>query len=62
MSATKHLSKEKHRARHIELHRALDELIADFALARKGPILSLPISNLIAWSYLETRRPTEHPR
>jgi len=56
----KRVSRDKHRMRHVELHRALDELLADFARTRKGTILDRQISELLAWSYQETKSPTEH--
>lgn len=50
---------ERHRQRHVQLHRALDELLADFIAHTKGPTLSRPIKDLIEWSYQQTIEPTE---
>ena len=50
---------EEHKARHIELHKALDELIADFI----GHTSKLPsdtsLMELMKWSHRQTLNPTE---
>lgn len=64
------LTGEAHRQRHVELHRMLDELYADFlrhnsaddmARARAGEPFGLerPIGDLLKWSYEQTQYPTE---
>jgi len=50
---------EEHRARHIELHRWLDELVADWVShTGKFPSTST-VMELIEWSHKETESPTE---
>jgi len=50
---------EEHKQRHIELHKAFDELLADWI----GHTESLPskstVMDLIQWSYQQTIEPTE---
>jgi hypothetical protein len=51
---------EEHRKRHEELHKALDELFADYIkhhLNRVG-FLNLTIEELLKWSHGETIQPT----
>lgn len=54
-------SKNKHAERHVELHKALDELFADYIIhhPEKSAYSSLPILELLQWSYLQTVKPTE---
>lgn len=53
------MTKEEHIARHIDLHRKLDELIADWI----GHTQNLPskstVMELMAWSHSQTIDPTE---
>lgn len=58
------LTPEAHQARHVELHRALDELFADYIGHHLGArqFLDLPIGTLLRWSYEQTQHPTELPR
>lgn len=60
---------EEHRTRHIELHRALDELVADFMQSRitnGGEYLpsKVPLTTLMYWSHAQTQNPedTHNPR
>jgi len=55
------MSKQEHIERHQKLHRALDELFADFIQhnPKKGNFTMLPIRELIEWSNLQTENPTE---
>ncbi len=52
---------EEHKARHVELHRSLDELLADFI----GHTGSLPsrttLDVFLRWSFEQTQDPTEVP-
>jgi hypothetical protein len=49
-----------HRLRHVELHRMLDELLADFFGHRRSATPSeTPILTLMQWSQAETIEPTE---
>lgn len=50
---------QEHIKRHQELHRALDELLADFISHQRGPILETPIKTLVAWSHQQTIYPDE---
>lgn len=50
-------AQEKHRQRHIELHRGFDELLADWIANTKEPPLNRPVKELIEWSYLQTCGP-----
>jgi len=60
---------EEHRTRHIELHRALDELAADFMqsqITNGGEYLpsKVPLTTLMYWSHAQTQNPedTHKPR
>ena len=49
-----------HKIRHEELHRALDELCADF-IGQMGKLPSnTPIYELMKWSHEQTINPTEN--
>lgn len=51
----------EHKKRHIELHKALDELFADFIIHYPNEIhfTQMPIIKLLEWSYQQTLEPTE---
>lgn len=54
------MTTEEHKQRHIELHRALDELAADF-INHTGKLPSTTtIMELVRWSYRQTQNPDEH--
>jgi hypothetical protein len=54
------LAPEQHRQRHIELHRAFDELAADFLTHNKGRLMSeTSIMELAQWSHQQTLNPAE---
>lgn len=54
------MTHDEHRARHEELHRALDELVADWAAHNRGVLPSTTsIMDLIIWSYEQTQDPVE---
>lgn len=56
------MTKEEHIQRHKELHRALDELFADYIQCNprhEGSYLEMPLRNLIDWSYRQTIDPDE---
>ena len=44
--------------RHVELHRALDELLACFIGEMKGPVLDRPILDLVKFSQAQAVSPT----
>jgi len=52
---------EEHKKRHIKLHRALDELFADFIFHHPDQIefLKMPIMKLMKWSHGQTIKPRE---
>jgi hypothetical protein len=51
---------EAHRARHIELHKAFDELLADYLMQHADALPSkMSLLELIEWSHQETITPTE---
>jgi hypothetical protein len=52
---------DDHRARHMQLHRAFDELYADFVRHHPGDhdFLQMPIERLLQWSHEQTINPTE---
>ncbi len=51
--------KSEHKARHRELHKALDELVADF-IDHTGALPSKTnLMELMDWSYLQSMTPTE---
>jgi len=53
------MTEQEHRARHQELHQALDELIADFARHNPGRTYSgSSIMDLMMWSFEQTQTPT----
>lgn len=55
------LTATEHKARHLELHRALDELIADF-LTHTGKLPSRStVMELMEWSYQQTIEPGTMP-
>lgn len=52
-------SPEEHKARHIELHRALDELAADWMRHTGKHMSSATVLELLEWSHKQTKNPTE---
>lgn len=51
---------KKHKERHVQLHAALDELVADFLTHNKWKQPSTTtIYELLKWSHKETFEPTE---
>jgi hypothetical protein len=57
------MTPDEHRQRHIELHKALDELFADFILHHPGQhgFLTMPLRQLLDWSYRQTSTPDDPP-
>jgi len=53
------MNKEEHKQRHIDLHAALDELLADFVEHNKGTVLRRPIIDLMEWSHRQCEEPDE---
>lgn len=52
------MTKEEHRQRHIELHKKLDELIADFISQTNYLPSQTSIHTLMSWSFEQTKNPT----
>lgn len=57
----KEIRGEKHKQRHIELHRALDELVADWATHTKSLPSKNTVLQLMHWANMEMVSPTEKP-
>ena len=58
------MNAEEHRQRHIQLHAALDELVACYCQQTKFYPSKVFVYDLLHWSYLQTKAPTlgyEHP-
>jgi len=51
------MTPEEHKQRHIELHKALDELLADFITHTKKLPSETSLTELIKWSYEQTQNP-----
>jgi hypothetical protein len=56
---SKELTPEQHKQRHIELHKALDELLADFIQITGKMPSQLSLKELMEWSHEQTLNPTE---
>ena len=57
------MTHEEHKARHVVLHAALDELFADYIQhhGKEHRFLQMPFEKLLTWSFKETLNPTEYP-
>lgn len=53
------MTPEQHKQRHVELHRSLDELVADFIHHTPHLPSTTSITTLIKWSYSQTLNPTD---
>lgn len=53
------LTTEQHRARHVALHQALDELLADFIVHTRQMPSVTTLKDLMEWSHQQTIDPTE---
>ena len=53
------MTPEEHKARHVLLHKHLDELFADWITHEPSASFSCPLIDLINWSHGQTRQPTE---
>jgi len=53
------MEKEEHKARHKELHKYLDELIADFIRHTNKLPSETSLMELMKWSNEQTKNPTE---
>ena len=57
------MTHDEHKARHLMLHNALDELLADYILGLgplgyEGGFLDTPVKTLMEWSFRQTLSPT----
>ena len=50
---------EEHKIRHVELHKALDELVADFINHTENMPSKTTLFELMEWSFEQTKNPTE---
>ena len=53
------MSQEEHKARHIELHKKLDELLADFIVQTGKTPSHTTVMEFLAWSSEQIQQPTE---
>lgn len=53
------MDKIKHKKQHQELHKALDELAADYIIYTKKSLRDTNILELMEWSYQQTQSPEE---
>jgi hypothetical protein len=53
------MEKYKHLERHVELHKCLDELVADFMQHTNALPSKTTVLELINWSYKQSQKPTE---
>ena len=57
----KAMKEKDHKQRHIELHKSLDELFADYIAhhPKQVQFTQMPVIDLIKWSSFEAEKPTE---
>lgn len=53
------MSQEEHKARHVELHKKLDELLADFIEQTGKTPSKTTVMEFLTWSFEQTKQPTE---
>ncbi len=56
------LTREEHIARHVDLHRAIDELVADFIRHTNRRPNATTLMEFMEWSHQQTQNPTEPKR
>jgi len=52
------MNTSQHKQRHIKLHRALDELLADYVIHTGRRVSNSTALELMEWSYQQTLNPT----
>jgi len=52
------MNKEQHRQHHEELHKAVDELVADFISQTEQLLTKTSIMDILIWSHGQTKNPT----
>jgi len=56
------LTRDEHRARHEQLHRGFDELMADYLAHNRDALPSnTTLMDLVQWSFKQTQEPDELP-
>jgi hypothetical protein len=55
------ITSEQHRERHVELHKALDELLADWIRHTDNRPSQATVLDLMKWSHQQTIKPDEAP-
>ncbi len=55
------MTKSEHKQKHIDLHKSLDELFADYIYHHKdeSQFIQMPLIKLITWSSEQSKNPTE---
>lgn len=53
------MTRDEHTKRHVELHKAFDELVADYIAHGNGLPSKTTITELIKWSFQQTIDPAE---
>lgn len=53
------MTQEKHKERHLILHKELDELVADFISHTDKLPSTSTIMDLMTWSFEQTKNPTD---
>ena len=53
------MTRDEHIQRHLELHRSLDELVADFIIHNNESLSNTSILDLIYWSFKQTTNPSD---
>ena len=53
------MNQKEHKARHVRLHRELDELVADYITHTKSYPSRSPLLELMKWSHEQTINPTK---
>lgn len=48
---------EKHKQRHLELHKALDQLVADYMDNTHNLPSNIKLTDLMSWSFEQTKNP-----
>jgi len=56
------MNEKEHKQRHVELHKALDELLADFISHTTFLPSKTTIFELMRWSHQQTIKPTKEQR
>ena len=57
--ANTQMTHEQHRARHVELHKMVDELVADWISHTRGRPSQSTVLELLEWSAAQAVEPTE---